>query len=87
MERLLVAAKELSEKVDGNETAAGDLLRQCESLQQELKAMKQVRAVTSLHLKFYGEPFLQVLELQLSVVEKSTISRSHFWVHILDFCV
>ena len=42
MERLLVAAKELSEKVDSNETAAGDLLRQCESLQQELKAMKQV---------------------------------------------
>ena len=43
MERLLGAAKELSEKVDSNETAAGDLLRQCESLQEELKAMKQVR--------------------------------------------
>ena len=42
MERLLGAAKELSEKVDSNETAAGDLLRQCESLQEELKAMKQV---------------------------------------------
>ena len=43
MERLLSAAKELSDKVESNETAAGDLLRQCESLQQELKAMKQVK--------------------------------------------
>jgi hypothetical protein len=46
MERLLGAAKELSEKVDSNETAAGDLLRQCETLQEELKAMKQVRLKT-----------------------------------------
>lgn len=51
MERLLGAAKELSEKVDSNETAAGDLLRQCESLQEELKAMKQVRGVNILYIK------------------------------------
>ena len=48
MERLLGAAKELSEKVDSNETAAGDLLRQCETLQEELKAMKQVSLKTML---------------------------------------
>lgn len=48
MERLLGAAKELSEKVDSNETAAGDLLRQCETLQEELKAMKQVSLKTKL---------------------------------------
>ena len=45
MERLLSAAKELSDKVESNETAAGDLLRQCESLQQELKAMKKVKVM------------------------------------------
>ena len=45
MERLLSAAKELSDKVESNETAAGDLLRQCESLQQELKAMKKARVM------------------------------------------
>ena len=56
MERLLVAAKELSEKVDSNETAAGDLLRQCESLQQELKAMKQVCTSKLSSSKVYGEP-------------------------------
>lgn len=42
MERLLEASKELSVKVEGNEAAAGDLLRQAETLQQELKAMRQV---------------------------------------------
>ena len=42
MERLLGATRDLSEKVTSNESAAGELLRQCESLQQELKAMRQV---------------------------------------------
>ena len=42
MERLLEASKELSVKVESNETAAGELLRQAETLQQELKAMRQV---------------------------------------------
>ena len=42
MERLLGVAKELSEKVDSNEVAAGELLRQCETLQEELKSMKHV---------------------------------------------
>lgn len=42
MERLLGATRDLSEKVASNESAAGELLRQCESLQQELKAMRQV---------------------------------------------
>ena len=42
MERLLGAARELSGKVETNESAAGDLLRQCESLQEELRAMRQV---------------------------------------------
>lgn len=45
MERLLGATRELSEKVASNESAAGELLRQCESLQQELKAMRQVSGV------------------------------------------
>ena len=36
------AVQELSEKVESNEGAAGELLRQCESLQEELKAMRQV---------------------------------------------
>lgn len=43
MERLLGAARELSGKVETNESAAGDLLRQCESLQEELRAMRQYR--------------------------------------------
>lgn len=60
MERLLVAAKELSEKVDSNETAAGDLLRQCESLQQELKAMKQVGRSKRSSFKFCGEPLRRI---------------------------
>ena len=42
MERLLGAARDLSEKVESNESAAGELLRQCETLQEELKAMRQV---------------------------------------------
>ncbi len=42
MERLLGTAKELSAKVDSNEVAAGELLKQCETLQQQLKAMRQV---------------------------------------------
>ncbi len=43
MERLLEASKELSAKVDSNEAATSDLLRQTETLQQELKSMRQVR--------------------------------------------
>ncbi len=42
MERLLEASKELSDKVDSNESATTELLRQTESLQQELKSMRQV---------------------------------------------
>lgn len=42
MERLLGVVHDLSEKVESNEGAAGDLLRQCESLQEELKSMRQV---------------------------------------------
>ena len=42
MERLLGAAKDLSTKVESNELAAGELLKQCETLQQQLKAMRQV---------------------------------------------
>ena len=45
MERLLGAARELSGKVETNESAAGELLRQCESLQEELRAMRQVRGL------------------------------------------
>jgi len=43
MDRLLGAARDLSEKVESNESAAGELLRQCETLQEELKAMRQYR--------------------------------------------
>lgn len=43
MEKLLGSAKELSIKVENNEVAAGELLKQCEELQEQLKSMKQVR--------------------------------------------
>lgn len=42
MERLLGTAKDLSSKVESNEVAAGELLKQCETLQHQLKAMRQV---------------------------------------------
>lgn len=45
MERLLTTCKELSLKVESNEAAAGELLKQCETLQQQLKAMRQVLQV------------------------------------------
>ena len=48
MERLLGAAKELSSKVESNEVAAGELLKHCETLQQQLKAMRQVSPSVSL---------------------------------------
>lgn len=50
MERLLGSAQELSEKVASNESAAGELLRQCEALQQELHAMRQVGGARGLCL-------------------------------------
>ena len=43
MDRLLNHCRELSKKVETNDSAASELLKQCESLQQELKAMRQVR--------------------------------------------
>lgn len=43
MERLLGASRELGEKVESNEAAAGELLRQSESLQEELRAMRRYR--------------------------------------------
>lgn len=46
MERLMETAKELSSKVESNEVAAGELLKQCETLQQQLKAMRQVCLMT-----------------------------------------
>ena len=45
MERLLSCAKDLAGKVENNESAAGELLKQCETLQQQLKAMRQVRII------------------------------------------
>lgn len=42
MERLLSVSRELRDKVQQNESAAGELLRQCEELREELKAMRQV---------------------------------------------
>lgn len=42
MDRLLSASKELSDKIDSNESAANELLHQCEVLQQNVKAMIQV---------------------------------------------
>ena len=50
MERLLEASKELAAKVESNEAAAGELLKQTESLQEELKTMRQVRTK---HAKVY----------------------------------
>ena len=47
MDRLLGVAKELQKKVDSNELAASELLKQCEVLQQELKSMRQVRGLDS----------------------------------------
>lgn len=43
MERLLSVSRELRDKVEHNDVAAGELLRQCEELKEELKAMRQVR--------------------------------------------
>ena len=42
MERLLSCSKELAAKVENNDSAAEDLLKQCEALQQQLKAMRMV---------------------------------------------
>lgn len=44
MDRLLNHCRELSKKVETNDSAASELLKQCESLQQELKAMRQYRS-------------------------------------------
>lgn len=46
MERLLSVSRELRDKVEQNESAAGELLRQCEELREELKAMRQVSQTT-----------------------------------------
>ena len=47
-------AKELSSKVESNELAAGELLKQCETLQHQLKAMRQVLClILSTPLKMY----------------------------------
>ena len=46
MDRLLSASKELSDKIDSNESAANELLHQCEVLQQNVKAMIQVSNTT-----------------------------------------
>ena len=43
MERLLSVSKELSDKIDSNEGAVNDLLKKCETLQQTVKAMIQVK--------------------------------------------
>ena len=42
MERLLSTTTELSSKVESNELAAEELLKQCETLQHQLKVMRQV---------------------------------------------
>lgn len=44
MERLLSVSRELRDKVQENESAVSELLRQCEELREELKAMRQVSA-------------------------------------------
>lgn len=38
------ASQELSRKVESNESAANELLQQCEVLQHKIKGMIQVRA-------------------------------------------
>lgn len=48
MERLLSVSRELRDKVEQNEGAAGELLRQCEELREELKSMRQVSYPTEL---------------------------------------
>ena len=47
MERLLTTAKELSSKVDSNELASRELLKECETLQHQLKVMRQVLCLSS----------------------------------------
>ena len=44
MERLLSVSRELRDKVQENESAASELLKQSEELREELKAMRQVSA-------------------------------------------
>ena len=45
MERLSSTARELSSKVESNEALAGDVLTQCEALQHQLEAIKQVSVI------------------------------------------
>ena len=53
MDRLLSASKELSDKIDSNESAANELLHQCEVLQQNVKAMIQVN-LTTLSVQYHN---------------------------------
>ena len=53
MERLLSVSRELQDKVQQNESAAGELLRQCEELKEELKAMRQVRSLPAFSAVFF----------------------------------
>lgn len=41
-------SRELRDKVEQNDSAAGELLRQCEELREELKAMRQVSQTAGL---------------------------------------
>lgn len=68
MERLLVASKELSQKIETNDNAASDLLHQCEVLQQDIKSMVQVASIYNTVTpteKYFHKPKLYMLEFVL----------------------
>lgn len=68
MDRLLGVAKELQKKVDSNELAATELLKQCEVLQQELKSMRQYRAVVQ--EMGGGEPRPKLPNIEFSYIKQ-----------------
>lgn len=68
MDRLLGVAKELQKKVESNELAASELLKQCEVLQQELKSMRQYRAV--IQEMGGGEPRPKLPNIEFSYIKQ-----------------
>ena len=67
MDRLLSASKELSDKIDSNESAANELLHQCEVLQQNVKAMIQV---SNIYAQYHNIVYSIKVQFRRSLVVK-----------------
>ena len=72
MDRLLSISRDLSQKVDTNETAANELLQQCEVLQQKIKAMIEVN-INSHVINWSCDPHLSIRVLFKRLVEAKII--------------